>query len=231
MRRVALIYNPASGQHSTGRAFHIQNALAVLRKAGIEAEALETHAPGSGKSLALAAVRQGYDAVLACGGDGTVHEVLQSLVGTKVALGVVPLGTANALAQNLGLGRHPVKAVRALINAEPIELPVGCIFFHDDNATQGWRYFTVAAGVGADALLMSSMDPALKRRFGYALYMLEASRSGLPIRSRYLTHRLPSMAIAIPAWSRSRSYSPFAFVPSGERWECWLRERRCTGRT
>src|SRR5690348_3059319 len=80
MRRVALIYNPASGQHSARRDAHIPNVLAILRKAGIEAEPLETHAPGSGKSLAIAAVRQGYDAVLACGGDGTVHEVLQALV-------------------------------------------------------------------------------------------------------------------------------------------------------
>src|SRR5581483_10139612 len=156
------------------RSSHIQNALAVLRNAGVEAEALETHAPGSGKSLALAAVRQGYDAVFACGGDGTVHEALQSLVGTKVALGVVPLGTANALAQNLGLGRQPIKAVRALLQAEPIEVPVGRIFFREQNGAEGWRYFTVAAGIGADALLMSSMDPNLKRRYGYALYLVEA---------------------------------------------------------
>jgi diacylglycerol kinase (ATP) len=174
MRRVALIYNPASGQRSGRRSSYIQSALSVLREAGIEAEALETHAPGSGKSLALAAVRQEFDAVLACGGDGTVHEVLQSLVGTGVALGVVPLGTANALAQNLGLGRNPIKAVRALIAARPIEVPVGRIFFQENNGARGWRYFTVAAGVGADALLMSSMDPVLKRRFGYALYMLQA---------------------------------------------------------
>ncbi len=174
MRRVALIYNPASGQHSGGRAAQVRDVIAVLRKAGIEAEALETHAPGSGKSLALAAVRQGYDAVLACGGDGTVHEALQALVGTKVALGVIPLGTANALAQNLGLGRNPLKAVHSLVKAEPVEVPVGRIFFQEDNGAQGWRYFTVAAGIGADALLMSSMDPALKRRLGYALYMIEA---------------------------------------------------------
>jgi YegS/Rv2252/BmrU family lipid kinase len=174
MRRVALIYNPASGQHSARRDFYVRNAVAMLRKAGIEADALETHAPGSGKSLALAATRQGYDAVLACGGDGTVHETIQALVGTKVALGVVPLGTANALAQNLGLGRDPAKAVRALIDAEPIEVPVGRIFFQENNGAQGWRYFTVAAGIGADALLMSSMDPELKRRYGYALYMIEA---------------------------------------------------------
>lgn len=174
MRRAALIFNPASGQHSGRRASHVQSALAILRKAGIEADALETHAPGSGKSLALAAVRQGYDAVLACGGDGTVHEALQALVGTDVALGVVPLGTANALAQNLGLGRDPIKAVRALLEAKPAEFPVGRIFFREPNGSEGCRYFTVAAGIGADALLMSSMDPELKRRYGYALYILEA---------------------------------------------------------
>jgi diacylglycerol kinase (ATP) len=174
MRRVALIYNPASGQHSGGRASQVRDVIAVLRKAGIEAEALETHAPGSGKSLAVAAVKQGYDTVLACGGDGTVHEVLQALVGTPVALGVIPLGTANALAQNLGLGRNPVKAMRALLNAESIQVPVGRIFFQEPNGAQGWRFFTVAAGIGADALLMSSMDPVLKRRLCYALYLVEA---------------------------------------------------------
>src|SRR5690242_19536452 len=141
MRRVALIYNPVSGQHSGGRASQVRNVIAILRKAEIEAEALETHAPGSGKSLALAAVRQGYDAVLVCGGDGTVHEALQALVGTNVALGVIPLGTANALAQNLGLGRDPVKAVQALLKAEPVEVPVGRIFFQEENGAQGWRYF------------------------------------------------------------------------------------------
>jgi YegS/Rv2252/BmrU family lipid kinase len=176
MRRVALIYNPASGQHSSRRASKIQDIKAVLLQAGIEADSLETHAPGSAKTLAVAAVRQGHDAVLACGGDGTVHEVLQGLVGTDVALGVVPLGTANALAQNLGLGRNPVKAVQALLTAKPQQVPVGRISFKEPNGLEGWRYFTVAAGIGADALLMSSMDPELKRRYGYALYILEAAK-------------------------------------------------------
>lgn len=174
MRRVALIYNPASGQYSGGRASLVRKVLAVLHKAGIEADALETHAPGSAGSLALASVRGGYDTILACGGDGTVHEVLQSVVGTEVALGVIPLGTANALAQNLGLGRSPVKAMRLLLNATPVRIPVGRIFFQEVNGAECWRFFTVAAGIGADALLMSSMDPKLKRRFGYALYMIEA---------------------------------------------------------
>lgn len=174
MRRVAVIYNPMSGQHSARRALAVQEALALLRKAGVEAEALETNAPGSASVLAKAAVRNRYDTILACGGDGTVHEVLQCLVGTDTVLGVLPLGTANALAQNLGLGRTPVKAARLLLTAEPAEIPVGQIFYRDSGGTEQSRFFTVAAGIGADALLMSNLDPGLKRRLGYAIYLLEA---------------------------------------------------------
>ena len=176
MRRVALIYNPASGQLSSRRARIIEKALEILREAGLDADALETDAPGSARTLARAAVRNGYDTILACGGDGTVHEVLQCLVGTPIALGVVPLGTANALAQDLGLGRSPLKAVRRLLRAEPLQVPVGRVFYRDRLGAEQSRYFTVAAGVGADAQMMSRLDLKLKRRFGYALYLIEAFR-------------------------------------------------------
>lgn len=176
MRRVALIYNPASGQHSVGRHAAIDKALAVLRAAGVKVEALETIAPGSAGKLAKDAVRRGCDTVLACGGDGTVHEVLQSLVGTQVALGVVPLGTANALAANLRLQTSPAKAVRKLLTAAPVRFSVGQISYTDDAGETHSRYFTVAAGVGADALFLSRLDPSLKRRLGYVLYVIEAFR-------------------------------------------------------
>jgi diacylglycerol kinase family enzyme len=179
MRRVALIYNPASGQYSARRMAIIDDALSVLRIAGVEAEALETSAPGSAGALALEAIGQGCDTILACGGDGTVHEILQCLVGTPVALGVVPLGTANALAADLGLGlglgSSPVKAMRMLL-AATVLVPVGQIHYRDGEGAKCSRYFTVAAGVGADALFMSRLDARLKRRFGYLLYMVEALR-------------------------------------------------------
>ena len=176
MRRVALIYNPASGQYSTRRAAVIREALGVLHEAGIEVEALETNAPGSAGVLAQDAVRRGCDTILAGGGDGTVHEILQCLVGTPVALGVLPLGTANALAQDLGLGTSPKKAMRILLTAVPMQLPVGRIFYDDSAGEPTSRYFTVAAGIGADALLMSRLDARMKRRFGYVLYLVEAFR-------------------------------------------------------
>ena len=176
MRRVALIYNPASGQRSRKHRAAIDKALAVLRDAGIEAEALETLAPGSAGIQVEEAMRRGCDTIIACGGDGTVHEILQSLVGTTVALGVVPLGTANAMAANLSLHTSPAKAVCKMLAALPVRFSVGLISYRDDSGATRSRYFTVAAGVGADALFISRLNPALKRRLGYLLYIIEGFR-------------------------------------------------------
>jgi len=147
-----------------------------MRSAGVVAEEFETNGAGSGRVCAQRAVTEGFDTVIACGGDGTAHEVAQSLVGTNVALGVIPLGTANALASDLGLLGSPAKVTRALLQATPVRIPVGRIHYQDCDGNPGSRYFVVAAGVGADALLMSRMDAGLKRRLGYLLYITEAFR-------------------------------------------------------
>jgi len=154
----------------------VSDALAVLHAAGVETEHFTIDGPGSGSALARNAVELGCDTVLVCGGDGTVHEILQALVGTPVALGVLPLGTANALAANLGVPRSPGKAIRALLHARPVSVPVGRIAFRGADGAENSRFFTVAAGIGPDALLMAQMDPLLKRRLGYVLYMIEAFR-------------------------------------------------------
>lgn len=176
MNKVALIYNPASGQLSSHRAKIIGEVLEVLRPAVETVESYETSGPGSATEFARQAITNGCDAVLACGGDGTMHEVLQALVGTDVALGVVPLGTANVLAQALGLGTSAIKAARKLVNARRISVPVGRIYYRNESGEECARYFTVAAGIGADALLMARMDKKLKRRLGYVLYLLEGFR-------------------------------------------------------
>jgi diacylglycerol kinase (ATP) len=176
MRRVALIYNPASGSQFQHRKMVIEDALAVFRNAGIAAEAIATTAPGSAAEQVQTAIRDGCDAIIACGGDGTVHEVLQSVAGTDVALGVLPLGTANALAQDLGLPLSPVKAAQKLLDAEAVRISVGRIEYRDAAGATCSRYFTVAAGIGADAELMYRLDAQLKRRFGYALYAVEGLR-------------------------------------------------------
>jgi diacylglycerol kinase family enzyme len=184
MRRVALIENPASGSLSLRRRGVVRKAVSALIEAGIEVDHQVIDGPGGGADLALEAVERGCDTVLVCGGDGTVHEALQPLVGTGVALGVLPLGTANALAADLGLSGSPAKAIRALLDAKRVQVPVGWIRYCTPDGAEECRYFTVAAGVGPDALLMASMDPALKRRLGYLLYMIEAFRI-------WVSHRFP----------------------------------------
>jgi diacylglycerol kinase (ATP) len=184
MRRVALIYNPASGQHPNGYEAAVEGAVAVLREAGMKTELLQTHGPGTAGDVAREAIERGCDTVLACGGDGTVNEVLQALACSDVALGVVPMGTANALAADLGLSAPPSSAAKALLTAKPVRIAVGRIFYHDRTGVEQSRYFTVAAGVGADGQFFYRLDSNLKRRFGYAVYLMEAFHV-------WTTHKFP----------------------------------------
>ena len=176
MRKVALVDNPRSGLNSSRREATVRAAREAFESAGMAVEHLTINGPGSGRVLAREAIARGCDSVIVCGGDGTVHEVIQALVGTGVALGVVPMGTANALASDLGLSKSPAKAIRRLLTAKPVQVPVGHILYRGSDGAEHCQYFTVAAGVGADALLMKRMDPMLKRKWGYLLYVLEAFR-------------------------------------------------------
>jgi YegS/Rv2252/BmrU family lipid kinase len=165
-----------SGQHPGRRAAQIADVAAVLEGAGIEVRAIATESPESAGRQAQEAVREGCDTVIACGGDGTVHEVLQRMVGGTAALGVIPMGTANALATDLGLPSSPVKAVKMLLNATPVRISVGHLFYRSVEGGERSRYFIVAAGVGADAFFFSRLDSRLKQRFGYVVYLVEALR-------------------------------------------------------
>jgi YegS/Rv2252/BmrU family lipid kinase len=176
MRCVALIYNPMSGQRHDRRAAIIASVKAVFEGAGLDVRVIATDAPESAGRLALDAIADGCDTVIACGGDGTVHEAMQQMVGGSAVLGVIPMGTANALAIDLGLPSSPVKAAKMLLTAVPERISVGRVSYSDSEGGPCWRYFVVAAGIGADGLFFSRLDSRLKHRFGYAAYALEAFR-------------------------------------------------------
>ncbi|MFB3814435.1 MAG: diacylglycerol kinase family protein [Terriglobales bacterium] len=177
MRRAVLLYNPASGQQKAPCAARVETAAAVLRSAGVEADTEATRAPGSAGAQAREAIARGCDTVIACGGDGTVHETLQGVVGTAATLGVIPLGTANSLAADLCLATDPVKAARQLLAFEAVRIAVGRIEYCDRTRQPATRYFTVAAGIGPDAHLFYRLNRDLKRRFGYAVYVHDALRT------------------------------------------------------
>jgi diacylglycerol kinase (ATP) len=180
MRQVALIYNPISGSGQRRRAATVARIAALFEINGITVRILPTTSPGSAGPLAKQAAADGCDTIIACGGDGTVHEAMQGLIGQvtahTAALAVIPMGTANALAADLGLPHAALKAAQMLLTAEPVRMPAGRVFFHDAHGAEQSRYFIVAAGVGVDAHFFSQLDSRLKQRFGYAAYMVQALR-------------------------------------------------------
>jgi diacylglycerol kinase family enzyme len=178
MRKAVLIYNTSSGSKRKQRARVVQEALAVLQGAGIEASAVASGSMETAAAEARKARHAGCDAVIACGGDGTAHAVLQGMEGCadSMALGIIPLGTGNILAKNLGVQLHPMQAARALLKAVPTRLPVGKIAWEGGAQV---RLFLVAAGVGLDALLMHRMSATHKEQLGMMAYYAEGLRISL----------------------------------------------------
>ncbi|MGA9208294.1 MAG: diacylglycerol kinase family protein [Terriglobales bacterium] len=175
MRKVVLLYNPIAGKNRERRRADVEAAAQVLRAAGVKAETVATRAPGSAGEQAREAVAEGYDTVLACGGDGTIHEVVQGLAGTDTPLGVIPLGTGNSLGNDLGLSRNPARAARAILASEPRRIAVGKVEY-PERATgrESARYFIAIAGAGGDARMLYQMNVADKQRHGMAAYYGEA---------------------------------------------------------
>jgi diacylglycerol kinase (ATP) len=172
MRKATLLYNPNSGRRR--REAELEKALQVIRSSGIEAEILVTPSSESATEQARRAVAAGSDTVFACGGDGTIHDVLQGLAGTGVALGVLPLGTANSLAHDLAIPLRLPDAARAAFTGRLRRIPLGRIEYQDFSGQAAARYFTVAAGIGVDAHLFYKLTSAMKQRTGMAAYYLKA---------------------------------------------------------
>src|SRR5215467_12820903 len=101
MRKAALFYNPLSGRRKKYRVQDVEAAAAIIRQADVEVEVAPTRAPSDAAAQVRMAIRDGFDTIVACGGDGTVHDLLQGLAGKNAALGIIPLGTANAMAHDL----------------------------------------------------------------------------------------------------------------------------------
>lgn len=188
MKKAALLYNPRSGNRQNRRLAEVEAAATVLRAAGVETATTPTRSASDTGEQARQAVARGCDTVFACGGDGTVHDVLQGLVGTQAALGIIPQGTANALAHDLGLPLSPVEAASAALTAKPCRIAVGRVAFRDLSGNPASRYFTVTLGAGMDAYLFHRLDPSLKVRFGMLSYYLKA-------KWLWLTHPMQSFAV------------------------------------
>jgi diacylglycerol kinase (ATP) len=197
MRKAILLYNPLSGRGRSRRLVDVESVLSVLRSAGVEASAAPTRAASDATDQTRLAIAEGCDTVFACGGDGTIHDVLQGLVGSNAALAIIPMGTANSLAHDLRLPLSPKDAAQAALTAKPRRIAVGRVEYQDSSGNRAARYFAVTVGIGLDAYLFYRLDPLAKRRFGIFAYCAKATRL-------WLTHKTENFVVEIAEGGQSR---------------------------
>jgi len=150
--RTCLIINPAAGKKAglTTNALGIDDARSLLARHGIEADVLCTERADHGFDLAKQAVADGYERVIAAGGDGTVAEVAEGLLDSEVILGVLPLGSVMNVARMLGIPRDLEGAARVIESGPVVRVDAGRA-----QGTAKSRFFLEAAGVGIDAGLFA----------------------------------------------------------------------------
>jgi YegS/Rv2252/BmrU family lipid kinase len=127
-----------------------------------------TERPGDAEQLARNAVAQGFERIVAAGGDGTVHEVVNGIAGSEAALGLMPMGTMNVFAAELGLPPNDLGRCWEIVQARQtrlIDLPMA-----------NEKYFVQLAGVGLDAQVVKETSLTFKRNFGPLSYLISAAQ-------------------------------------------------------
>ncbi|HEX8992073.1 MAG TPA: diacylglycerol kinase family protein [Anaerolineales bacterium] len=192
-----LIANPTAGRRQPDAS--PERIAAMLRDAGLEVEVCTTARRGDAVEFARAAASHGADRIVIAGGDGTISEVANGLIGQQVPAAIIPCGTANVLANELDLPQDVAEACNAAAAGRPRRIDLG---------TCNGRAFFLAAGIGLDAALVRAVPPNLKRRLGIAAYWITAARVLPTVRAARYSLRIDG---------RSRSDSLFGAIVCGTR--------------
>jgi YegS/Rv2252/BmrU family lipid kinase len=174
--RACLITNPRGGKGE----LDLSPVLPILAGSGWEVSIQQKRHGGHASELAAKAAKEGYDIVVACGGDGTVSEIVDGLAGTNVAIGVLPGGTANLWAHEIGVSLDLERAARQLVTAQRRRADVGHFTI---NGKKG-QHFMLMAGLGLDANVVDRLSKPLKKRVGMLSY-LPAILKVIPKRPNY----------------------------------------------
>jgi diacylglycerol kinase (ATP) len=198
-RKIVLIANPNAGRGGSGRAREIERFRALLAARGVETELLLTRAPEDATRLAREAVARGVREIIVSGGDGTINEALQSMVGTRARLGILPTGTANVLARELKLPFDAARVAEIVARGTTLKVYAGRAFCE---TTRAARYFLLMAGAGLDASIVKRVRPRLKRRVGEAAFWVSglahlASWEPVPFHVEINGEKLPATFAAI----------------------------------
>lgn len=165
--RIRLIYNPTAGKESFRQ--HLSEVLRILEEAGLEASCHATRGAHDATTEAVRAAQDGFAIVVACGGDGTVNEVINGLARVEAdrrpILGIIPAGTTNDLARALGIPFQIVDAARLIAARQMMPLDLGRI--GDD------RYFVNIAGCGRLTEITYDVPSRMKTILGQLAYVMK----------------------------------------------------------
>ena len=163
--RAAIVVNPTKVDDD--EAFRKSVRRAMDDRGWEEPLWLETTAEDPGQGQAKSAVSAGVDLVLACGGDGTVTACAEGVTGSGVPLAIIPMGTGNLLARNVGLPMGLDEALAVALGG--VQQPI-------DAGRVNGTLFVVMAGLGLDARMLSDTSDQLKKRLGWIAYAISAAR-------------------------------------------------------
>jgi len=178
LRNALLIHNPNAGNGGSGRRRTLDAARHIFAAGGIETELAETTGPGHATEMARRAASEGRGLVIACGGDGTLNEVINGLAarqnGHCVPLGLLPGGTANILAKELDLPWDIPSAAEKLVRGTVKEIALGLATPLEQPEKK--KYFLSVGGSGPDGMIVYSLDLQLKARLGILAYWWQGAR-------------------------------------------------------
>ncbi len=163
-QRALVIFNPVAGRRREG---FFRRTLAALARQGCTATVRETTRPRQAEDFARAAAGESFDLIVAAGGDGTVNEVVNGLAGGGLPLGLIPLGTSNVLAREIGLPCDSEAVADALVRGRVRTISLG---------QANDRLFAVMASFGFDSRVVEAVSLPAKRVLGRWAYIAEAVR-------------------------------------------------------
>jgi len=210
-RQPVLIYNPVAGKLRRNPEAILQRTRAALARGGLTPRLLPTSGPHQAGELARRAAAEGADLVLILGGDGTINEVVQGLAHSGVPLGVLPGGTANVLAMEIGLGSGLERAAEMLGSCRPVRIALGRITSSSDA-----RYFLLMCGAGLDAAIVSDVHAGFKAAAGKLAYWaaaLKQFRRSIP--ALQITLKGETFSCGFALISRVRNYGGDLEIASG----------------
>jgi len=179
MQSATVIVNPVAPNLPSRR--NLREAASWLHNQGWQADWALTRSSGDATAMAVRAAQEGRSLVVVCGGDGTLSEAVNGLAGSQTALAVIPAGTANVWAKEVGIPRQPIAALEVAIRGQARRMDLGRA---SSPSAEGGRYFFMMAGLGLDGSIAASLPLNVKRYLGATTYAIMAVRQSLRYRGQ-----------------------------------------------